>query len=277
MNYISVNGHVMPAAEPALVVSNRGYRYGDGLFETMKVVDGKIQLGAYHFERLFSGIELLKFKISANFTPENITSEINSLCIKNGTGDQARVRLSVSSGNGALDDSEELQYVIECWPLDLSMNALNENGLVIGIYPEIRKSCDQFSNLKSSSALIYSVAARHAKKQRWDDALVLNTNGNIADSTIANVFIIKDGHIITPPSEEGCVKGVMRRFLIERFREAGYVLREEPISPKNILAADELFLTNSIRGIRWVKELDKKVFTNEMILSIYTQLHNAYN
>jgi branched-chain amino acid aminotransferase len=272
MNYISLNGKVLPGDQPALLVSNRGYRYGDGLFEAMKVVNERIQLEQYHFERLFSGLFLLRFEIPKFFTTANLTGEILELCKKNGCGDGARVRLSVSRGHGGLyDEDNTLQYVIECWPLDGAVNKLNDNGLMIDIFPDARKSCDIFSNLKSANFLPYTMAALYAKKNKLNDCLVLNTSGNIADSTIANVFIIKDGNISTPALGEGCINGVMRRYLMEKLRSTDYAFREEAIAVSTLEMADEIFLTNAINGIRWVKQYGDKVYTNEKTVEIFNR------
>jgi branched-chain amino acid aminotransferase len=265
MNYINLNGKIQTGDQPALLVSNRGYRYGDGLFETIKVINEKILLGEYHFERLFSGLSLLKFEIPKLFTAGRITEEILGLCKKNGCAQQARVRLSVSRGNGGLyDDDRSLQYVIECWPLDDSVNKLNENGLVVDVYPDARKNCDIFSNLKSSNFLPYTMAAIYAKENKLNDCLLLNDSGNIADSTIANVFIIKDRIITTPALSEGCVNGVMRRHLLERVNveDRGFKIGESMITIDNLLHADEVFLTNAIKGIRWVKRFRENTYGN---------------
>lgn len=253
-----------------MLVSNRGYRYGDGLFETIKVINEKILLGEYHFERLFSGLSLLKFEIPKLFTAGRITEEILGLCKKNGCAQRARVRLSVSRGNGGLyDDNRGLYYVIECWPLDESVNKLNDpdsyrDGLVIDVYPDARKNCDVFSNLKSSNFLPYSMAAIYAKENKLNDCLLLNESGNIADATTANLFIIKDGMITTPALSEGCVNGVMRRHLLERLKveDRGFEIGESIITIDNLLHADEVFLTNAIKGIRWVKRFRGNTYGN---------------
>lgn len=270
VNYINLNGKIQPGDRPALLVSNRGYRYGDGLFETIKVINEKIRLESYHFERLFSGLLLLQFEIPKLFTPVKLAEEILALCKKNECKQQARVRLSVSRGHGGLyDEDRTLQYVIECWPLDESVNKWNENGLVIDIYPQARKSCDVFSNLKSASFLPYSMAALYAKENKLNDCLLLNSNGTIADSTIANVFIIKNEIIKTPGLSEGCVNGVMRRWLLEKLRTMDHEIREGAISIADLEEADEVFLTNAIKGIQWVKQFAEKIYTNKKTMEIY--------
>jgi branched-chain amino acid aminotransferase len=272
MNHICVNGKMLPADEPALLVSNRGYRYGDGLFETMKIAAGRIVLENYHFERLFSGLLLMKFDKPGLFTKEKISQEILQLCKKNECEKLARARLSVFRGNGGLyDEDKTLQYVIESWPLIESVNKLNENGLVIDIYPDAEKSCDKFSNLKSANFLPYSMAAQYAKKNKLNDCLVLNNSGGVADSTIANLFVINNGIVITPALEEGCVSGVMRRHLLTELKEAGIEANETAITTGDIKNADEIFLTNAINGIRWVRQFRDKMYTKIKTVEIYNQ------
>lgn len=272
MNYISFNGKILSADEPVLLASNRGYRYGDGLFETMKLVNGEILLDSYHFERLFSGLSILQYDIPKLFTEKKIKHEILQLCQKNNCLNLARIRLSVFRGNGGLYDEEQiLQYIIESWPLPESVNKLNENGLIIGIYKEIEKNANFFANLKSANFLPYSLAALFAKKNRLNDCLVLNTTGNIADTTIANVFIIKGDRVATPALEEGCVNGVMRRYLIESMKDAGDNIQEEILSKSDIMDADEVFLTNAINGIRWVKQFQNKIYLNIKTTAIYNR------
>ncbi len=272
MNSICFNGKILRADEPALLVSNRGYRYGDGLFETMKVSAGRILLEKYHFERLFSGLSLMKFDIPGLFTKEKISQAILHLCKRNNTEELARVRLSVFRGNGGLyDEDKALQYVIESWSLNESVNRLNENGLVIDIYADAEKSCDKFSNLKSANFLPYSMAAQYAKENKLNDCLVLNNSGGVADSTIANLFIIKNGVVLTPALEEGCVNGVMRRHLLIELKKADIEANETAITTGDIKNADEIFLTNAINGIRWVRQFRDATYTNSQTAQIYKQ------
>jgi branched-chain amino acid aminotransferase len=273
MNNICFNGKIIAGTEPVLMASNRGYRYGDGLFETIKVREATILLAGRHFERLFSGLSLLQFEIPGLFTREKIEKEIIQLCRKNECEKLARVRLSVFRGNGGLyDEDKTLQYLVECWPLDEVVNQFNQNGLLIDIYREAKKSCDKFSRLKSANYLPYSMAALFAKENKLNDCLVLNTSGNIADSTIANVFMIKKDAIITPGLEEGCVNGVMRQHLLAGMREAGYQVLETAVLVDEMLHADEVFLTNAIHGIRWVQQFRDKTYTNEKTEEIYNRL-----
>ena len=270
--FICLNGKILRAEDPVLLASNRGYRYGDALFETMKVASKNILLETYHFERLFAGLRLLQFEMPKLLTREKLRNEVILLAEKNHCGNLARIRLSVFRGNGGVYDEERTpQYLIECWPLNESLNRLNENGLVIDIFPAARKSCDSFSHLKSANYLPYTMAAIYAKANKLNDCLVLNTDGNIADGTIANIFLIKEGVVITPGPDQGCVNGVMRRHLLEKMKDAGYSIQENPVSVSTLEEADEVFLTNAISGIRWVKQFREKVYSNNLTVEIYNR------
>jgi branched-chain amino acid aminotransferase len=271
--YFNYNGRFFEDDENVLSKDDRSYRYGDGLFETMKLISGNILLVDHHFERLFLGLDVLKFNIPVLFTKQKIEKEIKELCKKNECERSARIRLSVSRGNGGLyDHDNKLSYLIECWPLE--QKDLNENGLIIDIFPDARKSIDIFSNLKSANYLPYVMAAIWAKENKLNDALILNQHDRICDSTIANVFWVKDNNIFTPPLNEGCVAGVMRKRVLELTTlNSNYLVQETVLSQEILLQADEVFLTNAIAGVRWVKECGNKIYKSTMSGKIFALLH----
>jgi len=273
MKYICNNGDFIPAGQPVFLPDNRGYRYGDGLFETMKVTEGRICLEAYHFERFFSGLQLLQFVIPPSLTAGHVRDQVIELCKKNDCTDSARVRLSAYRGNGGLYEDTALQYIIESWPL-AGMHPFDETGLIAGVYPHAQKSCDTFSNLKSANYLPYVMAARYATANRWNDCLVLNQYGRVADATIANLFITTNNIILTPSLSEGCVNGVMRRHLLQQLPSlpGNYEVREQELTIEDVLQADEVFLTNAIRGIQWVKQVADKTYGNAQTRQINNEL-----
>jgi len=271
--YSNYNGRFFADDETVLSKDDRSYRYGDGLFETMKLINGNILLQDHHFERLFLGLDILKFKIPVNFIKQKIEEEIKELSKKNECERSARIRLSVSRGNGGLYDCDDkFSYLIECWPLQ--QKDLNENGLIIDIFPDARKSIDIFSNLKSANYLPYVMAAIWAKENKLNDALILNQHDRICDSTIANVFWIKDNTIFTPPLNEGCVAGVMRKKILELpIRNSDHLIQEAVLTQEILLQADEVFFTNAITGIRWVKECRDRVYKSTISGKIFALLN----
>ena len=272
MNFVSVNGGIVVRENAQLSPGDHSYRYGDGLFETMKLIKGNILFEDYHFERLFLGLKTLQFKIPPLFTKQKISEQVKKLCSKNNCEESARVRLSVSRGNGGLYDCDnQFSYLIESWPLE--QRGFNENGLILDIFPDARKSIDIFSNLKSANYLPYVMAAIWAKENKLNDALILNQHERICDSTIANVFWVKDDKIFTPSLNEGCVAGVLRRRILDcRLQIADFSVNEAVLTKNILLNADEVFLTNVITGIRWVKQCGDKIYENKMANKIFAKL-----
>ena len=272
--FINFNGKVLPSGTAVLAADNRGFRYGDGLFETIKVKAGRLLLEQYHFERLLAGVRLLQFEPSPFFTAEKLAGQILELCKKNGHQALARVRLVVFRGDGGLYDPVNYRpnYIIQTWALPAGGSELNENGLVIDIFPEGRKSCDALANLKSNNYLLYVLAALYARGHQLNDCLVLNNYGRIADSTIANLFYCKRGQLYTPPLTEGGVAGVMRRHLLQVLPGIGLPVQEKETSPEDLEDADEVFLTNALKGIRWVRSFGTVTYGCQLTTSISQQL-----
>ncbi|MBS1606051.1 MAG: aminotransferase class IV, partial [Bacteroidetes bacterium] len=221
-----------------------------GIFETLFVRRGGIRLAGYHFERLVAGMGVLDLDVADGFV-EKLAGEVFALCEANGSfvNGAARVRLAVFRGESSFAGpvDRRANYIIQSWPL--AGAGVGGGGISLGVFPGGCKACDALSNLKSANYLLYILAAQYARKRGLDDCLVLNSQGRPADSTIANLFYIRDSVFYTPPLSEGGVAGVMRRHLLEALPAAGYVVAEKPVSVGDLLEADEVFLTNAIRGI----------------------------
>ncbi len=259
--------------------NSRGLRFGDGLFETIKSRNGDLEFIDEHFARLWKGMQVLQFTIPKQFTPDYLEQEIQSLLKKNGHDKMARVRLTVFRGDGGLYDASDHKpnYLIQSWTLPDETGGWNSNGLVVGIYTDVKKSYDILSNLKHNNFLPYAMAALYAKKEKWNDAILLNTEGRLCDTTIANIFLIKDEVIYTPALAEGCIAGVMRRNLVEKLTAAGYKLVEGKISVDELLDADEVFLTNAIYNMRWVQSVGDTKYSNVQTQKIYAAIFQQIN
>lgn len=273
--YINWNGKIVDKNTFHISPDNRSFRYGDGFFETMKIVNGAILLAGFHITRFFSSLELLSFNIPAVLTPEFIIGEVQKLVVKNEHSALARVRLMVYRGNGGLYDPENHHpnFLIQSWELLNTNEDLQTNGLDIDIYTEARKASDAFSMVKSNNYLQYAMAALWAKKNKLNDCLLLNAYENICDSTIANIFIVENNVIKTPAIAEGCVNGVARAYLLECCKKDGITVEQTTVSPKDVLYASEVFLTNAVAGIKWVAHLGGRSYSNP---SVTLQFHNDY-
>ena len=275
--YVNQNGQIIREDNAFISINNRSFRYGDGCFETIKVVGNKLLFSDFHFERLFSSLATLQFDVPSYITPDFLQTQILTLVRKNHHEKLARVRLTIYRGDGGLYDPQNLlpNYLIQTWELSPANNKLNENGLIIDIFKDARKVCDRYSSIKSNNYLAYAMAALWVKQQQLNDAILLNPYNRVADATIANVFIVKDGIVKTPTLAEGCINGIMRRHLLQKLPSLGIEAEETTLTVENLLEADELFLTNSIYGIRWVKEMQGKVYGNQMAARIFKQIDNG--
>ncbi len=271
------NGKMVKAGTLVAGPANRGLRYGDGLFETMKWANGNLLHADEHFARLWRGLSVLRFEWPKTFTPAMLQEQVEALVARNGHTGPARIRLGVFRGDGGLYDAKNHlpHYTIETMPLPEGNGAWNSNGLVVGIYADAVKSCDVLANLKHSNYLPYVLAALKAKKEKWNDALLLNMHGRICDSTIANVFMVTGDTVATPSLGEGCVAGVMRRHMLSLLRTNGFVVTEQEITSAALLSADEVFLTNAIYNLRWVQAIGDSQYGNALTQKIYALLQTT--
>ena len=255
-------------------IDNRAFRYGDGFFETMKCVKGRIPLWDLHVDRLFKTLSLLKFECPRLLTPAYLHDTILELINKNQHQRLSRIRLTIYRGDGGIFDDiiHKPNILIQTWELSPHYNFINENGFITGIFRDGFKAADAFANLKTNNYLLYAMAALHAKEQHWNEAMVLNHQGNICDASISNIWIIRDGVVVTPPLSEGPVAGIMRRYLLENLPQAGWKVMESPLGESDIQKADELFVTNAMYGLRWVKEHGGKSYPSFQTARINAQV-----
>jgi branched-chain amino acid aminotransferase len=143
--------------------------------------------------------------------------------------------------------------------------------LDLGVFEAGKKSCDAFSHLKSNNYLLYALAAQYAKQQKWNEAVVLNQHSRICDATIANIFFIKNTIVHTPHLTEGCVEGVMRKYLIENCTKSGITIEEGAYNATHLLEADEIFLTNAFYGIRWIKRFGERQYQYNQSAQFFQQ------
>ncbi len=264
MNYVNINNSLVPAVNPQLFHNNKAYRYGDGLFETMKATNGEIALFNYHINRLQAGIKQLKYIMPTYFSETWLADTITQVCIANNHTNMARVRLSLYRGDGDLQTNTEAGIIIETYELQETQL---QHPLTIGVYNEGCKNCDSFSNLKTANALLYSMAAIYAGEQQWQDCIILNNHRRVAETTIANIFWIKKGIVFTPPLSEGFVAGVMRQYILDNTAVTLQICTLD-----DLLTADEIFLTNAIRGIRPVTVFEHKNYVSSLGLQLAATL-----
>jgi branched-chain amino acid aminotransferase len=264
--FLNFNGEVHEEGVALLRADNRGFRYGDGLFETMLVRQGKVRLGEYHLDRLAGGMQLLRLdfprqEFKRPFSLDLLEGQIAELCARNEHGALVRARLTVFRGGGGLYNGPDRQadYILQTSAIG-DGSGWGDEGLTLGVFPDGRKACDAYSGVKSNNYQLSIQAGMFARERGWDDCVLLNSQGRAAETTVANIWWVRGGLLYTPPLSEGCVAGVMRRLLLEALPAAGYVVREEPVAPEGLAGAEEVFISNAIRGIQWVRNLGRAEF-----------------
>ena len=270
------NGNFIEGNEITLSMADRAFQYGDSVFESMKFANGRINFWEDHYFRLMSSMRILRMEIPMNFSPEFLEEQIRTTLVENGLSDKAsRVRLQVIRKEGGLytPTSNDVNFLVSASELELSNFALNENGLEVDLFKDYYKQKSLLSNIKSGSAVLYTVASIFKKENALDECLLLNDDKMIAEAISANVFVVKGKEIFTPPLSDGCLKGVMRKQVLEILPKMGYEVVEKSISPFDLQKADELFLTNASKGVQWVEKYRKKTFVNEVSQALISKLN----
>ena len=271
--FLNFNGKIISSDTPILTADSRGFRFGHGVFETIRVANGTILFEQQHFARMFEALDKLAIKLNVHQNISWFKTEVTRLLKKLNCENSARLLISISGEKGGIFESEgSPDIVIEAWPLDKTVTDFNQNGLVLGIFKGAAKAADEISRYKTINALPYALGAQYAKQQKWNDAILLNPSGTIADTTIANIFIIKDGIIKTPALDQACIGGVIRKYLLEKLPASGYTIEEKAISIEELLAADEVFVTNAIRGIKWVGQIESSKYSNKITTQLVALL-----
>lgn len=259
--FLNYNGQILSVSTPIIGANNRAFRYGDALFETIRMVGGKALFLDIHLIRLKAGMQLLQMIAPAEWTTRFWEQAILELGKKNKVVKDARIRLTVFRNEGGLytPHTNQVSFLLELTPLDTDGYELNAKGLMIDCFLEMPKHKGPLASIKSANALPYILAGIYAKKNQLDDCLLVNEQGNLVEAVAANVYLVKNNTIYTPALSEGCVAGVMREVLKQKM---GFV--EQQIVPAALLEADEVFLSNAVKGIQWVGGYKAKRYFNRV-------------
>ncbi len=263
--YINFNGAFYNCETPIFNSSNRSFRYGDCLFETIRGLGTSLQFFDQHYARLTKGMQVLSMDIPADFKTileQNITKTIN----KNRYFGGNRIRLSIFRGGGGLytPASNKIAFLIEVSQLKEKQYVLNSRGLNIGLYEEVRKQPAPYASFKTANSMLFIMAGIYKQNNGLDDCLLTSGQGNIIEAISSNLFIINNDILQTPPVESGIVRGIMREQIINLALEQNITVFEDcQFTETDILKADEIFLTNAVSGIRWVAAYKQRRYFNK--------------
>jgi branched-chain amino acid aminotransferase len=265
MPFLNYNGLIYADDKVLFTIKNKAFRFGEGLIETMLWQDTSIRLFPLHMERLMESLDMLGFPA---LEEEDFLHNIHKTISANKDPERARVRAQFFKN---IED-DTLHYLIESAPLTDSINQLPEQKITIGITHNAIKCPDSISHLKTSSRMQYIIAKKDADDKGWDDALLLNAEGRVVEGTISNVFVVTGNNIYTPPLSEGCIDGVMRKYLLKQFKANHISITEKQLNIAMLQQADEIFLTNAVKGIQPVHSFMEKEYKSNVTHEISDML-----
>ena len=252
MELVFYNGKYIKKEDVNISTDNRSFKFGDGFFETIKIINSKVINFSIHFERIKFSVDILRFKIdySSTFFLEKINFLIKKNNILYGS---CKIHISRNDDGKYLPKKNNIDIFISTTH---GSNYAENKAISLCVYNTNYKAIGSLSNLKSSNSLIYILAAIYAYENNFDNAILLNTSMNVIEASNSNIFLVNEGQIYTPPLSDGCVNGIMRQWISNQLD-----IHEKSLSIDDILQAQEIFLSNTINGFISVKNIDNKFFT----------------
>jgi branched-chain amino acid aminotransferase len=272
--YINYNGEILPQDSQLLTVANRAFKYGDGLFESMRLMKGKLKFADLHAERLQKGMKALKIDGYSQTDSWFLKEKVEELARRNKVK-HGRLRLTVfrDSEGFYTPTQNKMGYCLELTPFDEPRYFLNERGLIMDVYTELLKPLNWLSNIKTCNSLTYVMAGIFKQQHRLDETFLLNQNGYLCEAGAANLFVWYQNHLYTPALSEGCVDGIMRQVVIKLAKDNNIPFTEAQINSEVLNQADEVFLTNATKGIQWVMGYGVKRYFNRVSKGLIDELN----
>lgn len=259
---INFNGTLV-TQESNILTQNRGFLYGDAVFETVKIVNSKVLYLEDHYFRLMASMRVVRMEIPMHFTMEYFEEQLLMLVDKMGISESARVRITVFRNDGGyyLPIDQTVSFLVHATVLDTILYSFEEKDYEVDLFKDFYITKQLLSSIKSTNRMLNVTASIFANENGLDNCLLLNDVKNVIEAIQGNIFMVVGGRLVTPPVSEGCLNGVMRKQVLNLAKTIqGLEVVEEIISPFDLQKADELFITNVIKGIQPITRYRKKTF-----------------
>jgi branched-chain amino acid aminotransferase len=274
---VNINGQLFEEKEASLSIANRGFAYGDAVFETIRVINGRIIFWEDHYFRLMASMRIMRMEIPLTFSPEFLEAEVLQIVRENDIFDtQARVKLTVSRQAGGFytPHTNEVDYLVTAEALPDAFYLLDEEFYEVELFKDHYVSKGLLSTLKTNNRAVNVLAGIYAVENEYHNCLLLNEQKNVVEALNGNIFLVVGNVIKTPPLSEGCLKGITRGKILEILKKLpDYKLEEASVSPFELQKADEMFITNVIAGIQPVTKYRKKEYANEVAKMLLGRLN----
>jgi branched-chain amino acid aminotransferase len=261
-----------------ILTQNRAFLYGDAVFETLKIVQGKVLFLEDHYFRLMASMRILRMEIPMNFTMEYLEEQLLSVVKSNGFEDAARARITIYRNDGGyyLPTTNTISFLIHTSPLENQAYVWDEKTCEVDLYKDFYISKQLISTLKTTNKVIHVTASIYADENGFDNCILLNDSKNVVEVLQGNLFMLQGNKLITPPVAEGCINGIMRKQVLALAKKVeGLEVVQEVISPFDLQKADELFFTNVIKGIQSITKYRKKEFATTMANLLVQKLNES--
>ncbi len=276
-NFIFLNGKIIPDTDGNISSGDRGFLYGDGIYETLRSYHGKPFKLTEHLERMRHSAKQLR--ISFDYTNTDIGEWINELTEKNCSQD-AYIRITLSRGTGGsrlqMDDNIEPTILIQVKPLTPYDNKLYKEGMSLVVSDCRRSTSCHISRHKSTNLLQSILMKEEANRKTAHEAIVLNTDGYVAECVVSNIFMVDGESVITPSLDTNILPGITRRTVLDICKDSSISASENPFKIEALLNADEVFITNSLMEIMPVSRIDDSKIGETVPGKITQQFMNAY-
>ena len=274
---INFNGNIA-AQNDNVLTQNRAFLYGDGVFETLKIINNKILFLEDHYFRLMASMRVVRMEIPMNFTMEYFEEQVLSLVQQKGISASARARITVFRNDGGLylPQTNEISFLIHATALDATLYALNTDSYEVDLYKDFYVTRQLLSSIKTTNKMINVTGSIFAHENGLENCILLNDAKNVVEVLQGNLFMVTGKKLITPPVSEGCLNGIMRKQILALAKKVTDIeVSEEIISPFDLQKADELFLTNVITGIQSISKYRKKEFTSNLAHLLIQKLNES--
>lgn len=271
---INFNGTI--SSEDNLLTNNRGLLYGDSVFETVKILDGKILFVEDHYFRLMASMRIVRMEIPMNFTMEYFEEQILSLAKAENLEKSSRARVTVFRKEGGfyLPKDKNVSFLISVSTLENTIYSIEKDVYEVELYKDFIVTKHLLSTIKSSNRMINVTGSIFADENGYDNCLLINDDKNVVEALNGNLFMLMGTKLITPPISEGCLNGVMRKQVLALAKKIENLeVVEEPISPFDLQKADELFVTNVIKGIQPITKYRKKEYETKVSKDLLLRLN----
>ena len=273
---LNFNGKLLDHDLDFLDIQNRGLLYGDAVYEELRVVNGHVHFLEEHYLRLMSSMRILRMEIPMLFTMEYMEAEILKTLESFDSNGSYGVKLLVyrASTGTILPNFNSVAYVITVRSLESPFFVLDDKSYEVELFKDFYKGSNLLATLNTNNKMLKVVGSIFAEENDYQDCLLLNEQKHVVESLYGNLFLVSGTDMKTAPLTDGCINGILRKKLIEILSKLDeYVIKEESISPFDLQKADELFIINSIEGIKSITKYRKKTYTNETAKKLVGKLN----